>query len=558
MSESLGARILSSCPPDIKAILGAAWSHDLQALKPLLDEPGKANVQEPTTKETPLHAAIRSCGPLSSSPLSLKQAQTIKDGEEQIERAKAIVAELFQWGGIWNDVDDRNETPGCVALRLCRRELYDMCVAAGMRAEMLFSVLDGYEELGSDDAENEEDMEDGAGGDGDGRTEETRNGTTGEIAEEEPNREIDKDIEDFENALAAIAAQAHASADPAAVAPPNKNTVTSDAYLASNLTYDPKKLVDDAGNTVMMTWETDIMKRSVESLLSETPPTLAGTSSCSDATAVIGPAPWLSPEAINNSISSLPCGKRILNIGFGMGIIDSLFAGTKPSKHHIIEAHSSVLRYINKSPDSNFGAEWVAAAKEPGANKVWEGRWQEICPRLLADGQVYDAIYFDTFGEDYSQLKLFFTDYVPGLLDQDGRFSFFNGLGADRQVCYDVYQKVVEMHLSDAGLDVEWEHIPVDMKYMDQEGKGEFEGVLRRYWTLSSKQNSSTHTQSPSATRASTICFSLAFFYGDSSTDFFFNAIIFRIQSSEMHFYGLAGCVGLCSNEDGSALCEIF
>lgn len=76
---------------------------------------------------------------------------------------------------------------------------------------------------------------------------------------------------------------------------------------------------------------------------------------------------------------------------------------------------------------------------------------------------------------------------MPGLLEEEGRFGFFNGLGADRQICYDVYTKVVEMHLSDAGLDVEWQEMDVDMKGLDEEGKGEWEGVKRRYWTLSSK-----------------------------------------------------------------------
>ena len=97
---------------------------------------------------------------------------------------------------------------------------------------------------------------------------------------------------------------------------------------------------------------------------------------------------------------------------------------------------------------------------------------------------MYDAIYFDTFGEDYAQLKLFFTEYVTGLMDQEGRFSFFNGLGADRRICYDVYTKVVEMHCADAGMDVEWEESDVDMTALKEEGKGEWEGVRRRYWTL--------------------------------------------------------------------------
>jgi protein arginine N-methyltransferase 2 len=233
----------------------------------------------------------------------------------------------------------------------------------------------------------------------------------------------------------------------------NEKNVTSEEYLSSKLTYDASKLLDEDLNGVMMSWETDIMRRSVAALLPD-------------------------PEA--------QTGKRILNIGFGMGIIDGMFAETKPSRHHIIEAHPSVLEHLSQ-PDSKFGASWEKSGSDEGANKVWAGKWQDVVPQLLEQGEIYDAIYFDTFGEDYSQLKTFFMEYVPGLMDQDGRFGFFNGLGADRQVCYDVYTKVVEMHGADAGLDVEWEVSDVDMKALKEGGKGEWEGVRRRYWTLDSK-----------------------------------------------------------------------
>lgn len=74
------------------------------------------------------------------------------------------------------------------------------------------------------------------------------------------------------------------------------------------------------------------------------------------------------------------------------------------------------------------------------------------------------------------------------MLDEGGVFGFFNGLGADRKICYDVYTKVVEMHLSDAGMDVEWQELPVDMAAgLQEEGKGQWQGVRRRYWTLDSK-----------------------------------------------------------------------
>jgi type IV protein arginine methyltransferase len=433
--ESISARITPDCPIDTSEILLRAWQHDTPAVKKLLDAPGKASVQDPKTGETPLHAAIRSCGPASDPEAS----------KEDVGKAKETVQELLLWGGIWNDVDDHNETPGCVALRLGQMELYELCVQAGVRAELLFGLMDGYEELSSGSEADDEDMAD-AGGEGEEEEEE----------EEPAHVEVEYDgptgpPEDGDDAPELVEA-----AEPGRFEPPRPDAETdvkSEKYLRSKLTYSDGKLVDDDGNGVMMAWETDIMRRSVDALL-----------------------------------PGRPAGKRILNVGFGMGIIDTLFAETKPARHHIIEAHEEVLEHTS-SPESKFGTGWESSGPEEGAYKIHRGRWQDVVPMLLEHGEVYDAVYFDTFGEDYGQLRKFFTEYIPGLLDQNGIFGFFNGLGADRRVCYDVYTKVVEMHMADAGMDVEWTEIDVDLKGLEEAGKGEWEGVKRRYWTLDSKSH---------------------------------------------------------------------
>ena len=421
IDDSTPTRISPDCPDETRQVLYHAWGHDLEGLKKILSAQANASsVQDPKTGETPLHAAIRACGPAD---------QTEAEGEDEedgcVQEARDIVQELFFNGAIWNDVDSNNETPGCVADRLGRKALYGMCVDAGVRAELLFALMDGYEELssGPDGGEDEDNKEDEKMADAEGSTAE---GPKGDPA---------------------------AAQDGATFVPPeaDEKPVTSDEYLKSDLTYDNEKLLDADLNGVMMAWETDIMKRSVSALL---------------------------PDGAT--------GKRILNIGFGMGIIDGMFAEHKPSRHHIIEAHPAVLEHASK-PDSRFGPEWEKSGPEEGAYKIHAGRWQDVVHRLLEEGEVYDAIYFDTFGEDYSQLREFFTELIPGLLEQDGRFSFFNGLGADRKICYDVYTKVVEMHGAEAGLDVAWEEIDVDMSALGEEGKGEWEGVRRRYWTLDSK-----------------------------------------------------------------------
>ncbi len=326
MDDSLGARILPTCPADVSKILHHAWNHALAELKPLLSVPGRASVQEPTTGETPLHAAIRSCAFLGNR----QKTEGEGEGEGDVDgvdneneaskkdmeaKAKAVLVELFMSGAIWNDVDSNNETPGCLADRLGLRDLYRTCLEAGVRAELLFGLLDGYEELSSDD-DTEEDEE----------KEETGEGVEGGDA-----AEPDDIIMESDPSRAFVPPKAPANVD-----------VNSAEYLRSALTYDAGKLVDSAQNGVMMEWETSIMRASVEALL-----------------------------------PGLPTGKRILNIGFGMGIIDGMFAERSPSKHHIIEAHPAVLEYIN-GPESKFGKQWEALGPAEGANKVYAGKWQEV------------------------------------------------------------------------------------------------------------------------------------------------------------------------------------
>ena len=84
----------------------------------------------------------------------------------------------------------------------------------------------------------------------------------------------------------------------------------SKIYLNSKLEYDDSigLLLDDKGAPVMMKWESEIMHASAELLL----PTI-GTG-------------------------------RVLNIGFGMGIIDGYLQERKPESHVIVEAHPLVIQ----------------------------------------------------------------------------------------------------------------------------------------------------------------------------------------------------------------------
>jgi type IV protein arginine methyltransferase len=387
----------------IRQIIAAAAFHDNVALQQCIDsfsfEGCKAvDVQEPDKGYTPLHAAIVACdGPDRDDPAA-------KAGyEEQEALAYETIKVLFENGAIWNQLDRDDETPGCIAHRLGFKSLYQLMVDAGVRAEVLLNRLDEYEEL--------EDVED---------LDESGEKAMNEAEDdEEPPQLVDSSKSD---------------ADPVEEEAPSIVThdVQSTAYLSSTLSLDDSKLLDEGQNGVMMAWESDIMAKSADALLTDP-------------------------------------GRKILNIGFGMGIIDSYIQShsNRPTEHHIVEAHPDVLETLKTKG-------WL---EKPGVT-VHSGKWQDVLPALVGEGHVFDAIYYDTFAESYHDFKEFFSEHVIGLLDQDGCWSYFNGMGADRQISYDVYQKIVEIDLLDAGFDVEWTEID-----LPDLGK-EWNGVKRRYWNV--------------------------------------------------------------------------
>ncbi|KAG8807573.1 Arginine N-methyltransferase 2, partial [Serendipita sp. 399] len=114
---------------------------------------------------------------------------------------------------------------------------------------------------------------------------------------------------------------------------------------------------------------------------------------------------------------------RVLNCGFGLGIIDGLFESWStgpPALHVIIEPHPDVLAYMKTKG-------WYT---KPNV-KILEGKWQDFVDsdEILAVGG-FDAIYTDVFSESYKDLYEFF-ERVPELLrGPTSTFSFFNGLGA--------------------------------------------------------------------------------------------------------------------------------
>ncbi|KAI9367579.1 S-adenosyl-L-methionine-dependent methyltransferase [Aspergillus egyptiacus] len=421
----------------VQEILLAASQHDIPKLRQLIRSNeahgNPANVKDPETGYSPLHAAIAACEPDEEEEQGGKSGDTNgvqtnggkKDSETEstVQSAVETVKFLLEEGAIWNDLDLNDETPGCIARRLGFMELYGLIVDAGVRAELLLSRLDGYEQLSDDEMDEDEEQEQ------DQRQEdEAVPGSA--AAQTTEDDDAAPQLVDATAATASTTAPAEApstSAEQSAETDPN---VTNSRYLTSNLTFSSDRLLDSDQNGVMMAWESDIMAKSASILL---------------------PTPGL----------------RVLNVGHGMGIVDTFLQSHSPSSHHIIEAHPSVVAEMKRKG-------WH---EKPGV-VIHEGKWQDILPGLVAEGVMFDAIYYDTFAESYADFREFFQEQVIGLLEQDGRWSFFNGMGADRQISYDVYQKVVEMDLFEGGFDVEWEAIKVPK--LD----GEWNGVRRPYWSI--------------------------------------------------------------------------
>jgi protein arginine N-methyltransferase 2 len=446
-------------------ILLAATNHDLETLRKLLNEPGAANVQDPDTGFAPLHAAISSCEADEDASDVNGEGDAVHNAALSEESALETVKLLFENGAIWNELDVNDETPGCVARRLGLKKVYEAIVEAGVRAELLFNRLDEFAPLNGEDSDEEEEDEDEKivgfepSPAGSAPPVATGNGAVHDPAEV-VGFEPTPNPSHLQAAPATLGAQQGDSSVPTLVQT-NENgetsepsetvlrnpNVNSEDYLTSELEYSGDRLLDSDKNAVMMDWETEIMYKSVENLV---------------------------PKK----------GLRTMNVGFGMGIVDGAFLEKDPAMHHIIEAHPQVHKRMRDKGWYN----------KPNVT-VHEGKWQEVLPKLLEQGVVLDGIYFDTYAEDYKDLKIFFQEYVIGLLEPQGLFGFYNGLGADRQVCYDVYTRVcrpsqppsdtlltrifqiVEMDLLDCGMDTEWFDLPVP-----DYANAEWEGVRHKYW----------------------------------------------------------------------------
>eukprot|EP00984_Skeletonema_dohrnii_P015564 scaffold6754_cov127-Skeletonema_dohrnii-CCMP3373.AAC.3 len=105
-------------------------------------------------------------------------------------------------------------------------------------------------------------------------------------------------------------------------------------------------------------------------------------------------------------------GKRVMNIGFGLGIIDTALQGYEPALHVICEAHPTVYKkMIEDGWDKKQNV------------RICFGRWQDELPKLIEEGLEFDGIFYDTYGEHFTDLEDFHE-----LMDWDGvRRKYWHG-----------------------------------------------------------------------------------------------------------------------------------
>ncbi len=118
----------------------------------------------------------------------------------------------------------------------------------------------------------------------------------------------------------------------------------------------------------------------------------------------------------------------VLNVGFGLGVIDNYIKRQNPKEHHIIEIHPKVYDLAVQQ-----GFDKTA--------KLYLGDWQDIVKKFIFQGKKFDAIYFDTytFSKDKKQWAMF-GKIVDKILNTNGIFSYFNNTASKVEKIEDILE----------------------------------------------------------------------------------------------------------------------
>eukprot|EP00943_MAST-04B_sp_MAST-4B-sp1_P007795 g7795.t1 len=183
-------------------------------------------------------------------------------------------------------------------------------------------------------------------------------------------------------------------------------------FIERNVRYEGNALLDDENRGVMMQWEEPLMEAHAEIL----------------------------------------CQSKgdVLNIGFGMGYIDTAIQKYPVKSHTIIEAHPQVYKKM-------IADGWD---KKPNVKIVF-GRWQDVIDKV----GTFDSVYFDTF-DDVGHLREFH-QHLPKLVRPGGMYSFFNGI-SDNVFFLGVACECIKLELTEMNFS-QIEFYPVDIDVSDEE-----------------------------------------------------------------------------------------
>jgi len=200
----------------------------------------------------------------------------------------------------------------------------------------------------------------------------------------------------------------------------DSDEISEGSYLDTDLTFTENEILLPDGFEVMMEWERPIMERSAEII------------------------------TVNSG--------DVLNVGFGMAIIDTAIQQFELNTHTIIEAHPQVIARAK---------EW---AKDKKSVQIVPTRWQEA----LNEIGPFDGIYFDTLMPP----MIPFMRETPKLLKPGGIFTFFQMM---------IQFENIEA-MAETGLNFALERMPFDKvtqnryyRLMEKDDQGRFTAPLLIY-----------------------------------------------------------------------------
>ena len=200
----------------------------------------------------------------------------------------------------------------------------------------------------------------------------------------------------------------------------DSDEISEGSYLDTDLTFTENEILLPDGFEVMMEWERPIMERSAEII------------------------------TVNSG--------DVLNVGFGMAIIDTAIQQFDLNTHTIIEAHPQVIARAE---------EW---AKDKKGVQIVPTRWQEALNKIGP----FDGIYFDTLMPP----MIPFMRETPKLLKPGGVFTFFQMM-----IQFENIEAMAETGLSFALERMPFEEVTQNRYYrlMEKDDQGRFTAPLLIY-----------------------------------------------------------------------------